>query len=270
MSIPFVLVIAMAAVFGPLCSWLALRRARSWAVWFIFGTILGPIAAALLLMAPPGRCPSCGTPTRGWPHVCEGCGLMFGGVVPMLATDPEAANGLTLATEGPDPGAAMRPTKPASRRSSTKGGGASSPIAVGPGPDADSPETRPATRLGRRASAVPRETAPAGSSAQTLAILGSGVFVGGSDVLQIGSRYFIARVGSDLQVLGPIHISPSAIAMKVKLNDAETTVVSDRVLITGRGRNAGRTLAFAGVSIEPGVDLEQQLTGSRRQKAAAK
>ena len=40
MSIPFVLIVVMAAVFGPVCSWLALRRARSWAVWFIFGVLL--------------------------------------------------------------------------------------------------------------------------------------------------------------------------------------------------------------------------------------
>ena len=52
--------------------------------------------------------------------------------------------------------------------------------------------------------------------------------------LQIGSRYFLARVGTKLNLLGPIHISPSAVAASVTLADAEVAVLADRLLITGR------------------------------------
>jgi hypothetical protein len=266
LSIPFVLIVVMAAVFGPVCSWLALRRARSWAVWFIFGVLLGPIAAGLLLAAPPGRCPSCATPTVGWPRLCASCGFAFGEPA-TLSSQGDGTPGLTLAVATPGatsgPGPSSRPGKRGPARDAAS-------VAERPPTSEtdDSPETRPATRLGRRATAIPR-AASDGAASQTLAIMGSGVFVGGSDVLQIGSRYFLARVGGEFQALGPIHMSPSAVAMKMKINDIETTVVADRVLITGRGRASGRTLAFAGVSTEPGMNIEQELTGRRRQKATA-
>ena len=269
MSIPFVLIVVMAAVFGPVCSWLALRRARSWAVWFIFGVLLGPIAVGLLLAAPPGRCPSCAAPTRGWPRLCASCGFVFGDPATVPA-EGVGTPGLTLAVATPGTPTSPAPTpRSGGRRGSTRNvAGPADSAGPASNPTEDSPETRRATRLGRRATAIPRTTSD-GAAAQSLAILGSGVFVGGSDELQIGSRYFLARVGGEFHALGPIHMSPSAVAMKMKINDAETTVVADRLLITGRGRLSGRTLAFAGVSMEPGMNLEQELTGRRRQKAAA-
>jgi hypothetical protein len=267
LSIPFVLIVVMAAVFGPVCSWLALRRARSWAVWFIFGVLLGPIAVGLLLAAPPGRCPSCAAPVRGWPRACASCGFAFG-EPPTLPSERDGTPGLTLAVATPESMSPPAPTARSGKRGPTKSAAAA--VAVDPVTSEidDSPETRPATRLGRRATAIPRAAAD-GAASQTLAIMGSGVFVGGSDDLQIGSRYFLARVGGEFQALGPIHMSPSAVAMKMKINDTETTVVADRVLITGRGRASGRTLAFAGVSMEPGMNIEQELTGRRHQKVAA-
>src|SRR5687768_13544779 len=175
----------MAAVFGPVCSWLALRRARSWAVWFFFGVLLGPIAVGLLLAAPPGRCPSCAAPTRGWPHLCASCGFVFGDP-PTVPAEGVGTPGLTLAvaTPGTTTGAAPSPRSGGRRGSSTdvaRPGDSADPAS---GQIVDSPETRRATRLGRRATAIPRTTSD-GAAAQSLAILGSGVFVGGSDELQI-------------------------------------------------------------------------------------
>jgi hypothetical protein len=268
LSIPFVLFVAMAAVFGPVCSWLALRRARSWATWFIFGVLIGPLAVVLLVAAPPGRCPSCGTATRGWPSRCAGCGLEFAGAAPGGA---EAGGSPALAPSTATTGPAQRELAPrsTSRRSASNGTVTEATAGTTNG-TADSPETRPATRLGRRATAVARAASDrTGGASQTVAILGSGVFVGGSDELQIGSRYLFARVGNELQALGPIHMSPSAVATKLKLTDVETTVVSDRLLITGRGRASGRTLAFAGVTMEPGMDIEREIRGRRRPKVAA-
>lgn len=56
---------------------IALTRFRSRGLWWLFGSILGPIAIALLLKAPPGRCMICGERVRGWPSACASCGASF-------------------------------------------------------------------------------------------------------------------------------------------------------------------------------------------------
>ena len=90
--------------------------------------------------------------------------------------------------------------------------------------------------------------------------------MGGNAALQIGSRYLFARVGTKLHLLGPIHISPSAVAARVTLADVEVAVLSDRLLITGRA-GSDVSLAFSSVAAEPGVDLEQQLLVRARRRA---
>ena len=120
------------------------------------------------------------------------------------------------------------------------------------------------------AGATPQTTSAASTrSIGTVAILGSGIFIGGSASLQIGSRYFLAKVGTKLHVLGPIHISPSAVAARVTLADIEAaTVLADRLLINGRaGTNV--SLAFSSVTVEPDVDLERQLLAPTRRRAVA-
>ena len=56
-NLPIVLVL-VAGVFAPLTGWFAPRRSRQPVLWFLFGAVLGPVALALLAIAPPGRCPS--------------------------------------------------------------------------------------------------------------------------------------------------------------------------------------------------------------------
>jgi hypothetical protein len=92
----------------------------------------------------------------------------------------------------------------------------------------------------------------------SLSILGSAIYVGGSEPLQIGSRYLLARFGTHLQVLGPVHVSAAAIATRLELSDIDATVVGDRLLITGRARSKV-SLAFSGVAVESGIDLEAEL-----------
>ena len=131
---------------------------------------------------------------------------------------------------------------------------------------------RPASSLGLRASVVTPAAAPAPVLSQpepAVAILGSGIFVGGNEPLQIGSRYFLARVGPELQALGPIHISPSIVAARVKMADTQATVIADRLLITGRDGERGPTLAFSAVSAEYGVDLEASLNARPDSSAVA-
>ena len=84
-----------ALVFGPLAGRLALDRQRQPIVWLIFGALLGPIAIALLILAPPGACPRCNEPVAGWPSDCPICGEYL---VPPAA----ARLGRTLGGSQPD------------------------------------------------------------------------------------------------------------------------------------------------------------------------
>jgi hypothetical protein len=245
LPLPVIALVVSGIIFAPMASWLAVQRGRSWAAWFVFGAALGPIAVGLLLAAPPGRCPSCGTRTRGWPRRCEGCGVEFRrGLAGTEVEVPSAP--AKIAPPRPEPPGAVRRVAPA-------------------GTTAE-PGRRSATELGRRP--TPPPASPAARSSSTVEILGSGIFMGGNASLQIGSRYLLARVGPKLHLLGPIHISPSAIAARVTLADAVATVLADRLLITGRA-GSELSLVFSNVVAEPGVDLEEQLVVPTTQRAVA-
>lgn len=72
------LFVVVAGVFAPLSAWFAIQRSRQPLIWFVFGAIIGPLALALLALAPPGRCPSCAAPIDGWPSTCRRCGRALG------------------------------------------------------------------------------------------------------------------------------------------------------------------------------------------------
>lgn len=133
------LVVALTAgVFAPISGWLATRRSRNAAVWFVFGALIGPVAPVLLAIAPPGRCPVCDAPVDGWPAACELCGTTFGrGVAADLPSAPShteiaprtevrpapapAESGVAVAAElGPS----SRPTRMRRPRTSGAGSGA--------------------------------------------------------------------------------------------------------------------------------------------------
>lgn len=288
LSFPFLLLIASAILFAPLASWLALQRERSWALWFLFGVALGPFASLLLVLAPPGRCPACGTPTVGWPRGCANCGLVFGApagraALPTMIGRPAAANAGTAAIvaaesagRGPTPRSEPAPNLEAATTTVV------SPVRQ---PAGIEPASRSATALGRRATIeaaerarttpappeAPRATPSAAPrpAAGTLAILGSGVFIGGSESLQVGSRYLLARVGADLHVLGPVHISPAAIAARIPLAGVEPTLLADRLLLTSIRPGRGSNLAFGGVSLERGIDVARDLRAPRKRRPAS-
>jgi hypothetical protein len=90
------------------------------------------------------------------------------------------------------------------------------------------------------------------------------VFIGGSETLQIGSRYLLARVGSELHVLGPVHVDPEAIAVRVPLGDVEPTILADRLFIAPGSSGQGPELAFGAVLLERGIDLDRELASDGR------
>jgi hypothetical protein len=289
-SFPILPFIVSAILFAPLASWLALRRARPWALWFVFGAALGPIATLLLVFSPPGRCPTCDTRSVGWPRSCTNCGLVFnwrsagnepGTAAGQIAPAPAAAGSTVVQPASALPAAmsarGTRGTLRTATRSSATVPRADLPEngATPPPPavlDADEPGHRSATTLGQRATAVtapsPR-TAPHQAAPDALAIIGSGVFIGGSESLQIGSRYLLARVGSELHVLGPVHVSPAAVATRLRLDGVEPVLVADRLLIAPVPPGGGPDLAFGGVILEVNADAARELLGTRPRRSTS-
>ena len=116
-----------------------------------------------------------------------------------------------------------------------------------------------ATGLGHRPDAVASpgpnpEPAPAPEPA--IQIVGSGVYMGGNRPIETGSRYLLARVGSELQVLGPIHLNAGQVADRLPVGEIDVFVLDDRLLIGSRNGRDDATMAFVAVSLERGVDLE--------------
>ena len=289
-DVPFGLVVLAGSVtiFGPLAAWVALARGRFAPLWFVYGAILGPIAVAILLAAPPGRCQACGWRVRGWTDTCLACGNdVTTGLPPEGEVDLSRTPGIAAAAP---PVLSIAPGSDATggTRFGRSGG---APVAVGPGrPDpglrfAGGSGVLAATR-DQRASAVdagwtsgsaavaparsapddwdpvPLSIAPAAPDSEPdddddrpFAVLGSGVFVGGNRPLQPGSRYLLARVGPELQVFGPLHLNPASVATRMATKDIEVTVVGDRLTIGGNSPLMDVALAFVGITVEPGVDI---------------
>jgi hypothetical protein len=347
LDLPFVplLVAAWLSAFVPLAGWLASRRDRSIGMWAFFGAVIGPVAAVLLVLAPPGHCPTCGQPTRGWLRSCTACGSsLIGGragettaeeatripatasATPATATEPAAepadrtrpatvtlaertrrgrveTNGSRRAPVGRnDRTAAISPG--AGSGSELEAGTTRPATALGRRPDdvpagvgalpetseaiAQSPDeaTRPATRPRRgRAAAgheeeappapelvpVPAEDAPAPrkrATRATVTMLGSGVYIGGNRPLQPGSRYLVARVGTEFQAFGPVHLNPSTLADRVSRADVEAVIVDRRLLVSSRDGRSPISMVFQALDIEPGIDLEMALRSRSRQPVA--
>jgi hypothetical protein len=239
LSIPIVVFVASAIIFAPLAAWFAHRRARSSLVWLVFGAVLGPAALAILVLAPPGQCPACHEPVAGWPRACANCGFGFGGQ-PIERTEQGAARVVafrspTVVPSGPRDG--FRPAVVMSHPP---------PFTLG------SPAIR---ATGRAAVALLPDEA--------VTYLGSGVYMGGSVSLQVGSRYGLVRAGSDLHVLGPIHVDHLAVAARVPVNAIEPSLVGDRLLIAPVESRHGPDLAFGNVLLDRHTDVVQVLTSHR-------
>jgi hypothetical protein len=260
-----VLVAALAWLvgFGAAAGWLALRHRRNAAVWAALGAVLGPVALVIVSVAPPGRCWSCATPTRGWLTICGWCGEdVRGPHQPEPA--PTRAASLTV-IDGAGGGSASAATTRRRQRSKRKDVVAPASSGADPGPQAPA---APAGGLARPARVQRLQSARGNGSisAATVAAerleresiahaaqeprefaVASAIYVTGSKGLLAGGRYRIAILSDVLQILGPVHVDPWAVAFERTLEGVEAIASQDRLVITAQGR-APLTLVFMSVA----------------------
>ena len=214
-NLPVALLLA-AGVFAPVSAWVATRRSRRPAIWFVFGAFLGPVALALLVLAPPGRCPTCGSPIRGWPEDCPRCGTPLPAAIGQTARRRPGPKTVPIAPTGEaagrDTGAPLR----AGARVAVQPTAGRAPVVD------DGPQSRGRARF----------------RAPVVAVLGSGIYLSGTAGLEIGARYGIARVSipgdERLRVFGPIDIGQMTVRHDGRLDDFEVIESDDRLVVAGR------------------------------------
>ncbi len=236
--------IVIAGIFAPLVGWVAGRRARNPAIWFVYGALTGPIALAILLAAPVGRCPACETAVAGWPPACTTCGTPVGGIRAALAGGSPA---------GPRPiGADLA----AGSAGSTVATGRRVPVA----PPSDAVQASPTVRLSGAA-------APAGTSATSGAapdgaaerVLAMGVYLSGNAGMEVGAVYALARVGDLVRVFGPTDAGQLTVRFERRLDDVDVTSLDDRIIIAGRTGRTPTSFVLRAVGGMRGETLERAL-----------
>lgn len=242
--LPVALLLA-AGVFAPVSAWAATRRSRRPAIWFVFGAFLGPVAVGLLALAPPGRCPTCGSPIRGWPQDCPRCGAPLPaaiGPTPGRRRGPET---VPIAPTGEAAGTDTGAPVPASARVAMPPTAGRTPVAD------DGPQSRGRARF----------------RAPVVEVLGSGIYLSGTAGLEIGARYGVARVsipGDDrLRVFGPIDIGQMTVRHDGRLDDFEVIESDDRLIVAGR---LGRSTLMVVLRVGGGTsssELEATLQSGR-------
>jgi hypothetical protein len=260
-GIPIVLVL-LAGIGAPLAGWYATRRLRNPGVWFFIGALTGPIALGLLALAPPGRCPVCDTPVRGWPTLCDHCGVRLqDGEEPVspMADNPATAAAVAVtrsdrATEPPQAPFAP-PTPIGSARTAVRRDGKSSwpdrpmasPMSLG---------TRPTFTASNYVAATHAPEATAGE------VLSTGVYISGNAGLEFGACYAIARDGDRLRVFGPVDAGQLTVRHEGPVHDFDVTAMDDRVIIAGREGRSSVAIVFRTIGGMRAADLELALTSS--------
>jgi hypothetical protein len=260
-GIPIVLVL-LAGVAAPLAGWYATRRARDPAVWFVLGVVLGPLAIALLALAPPGRCPNCDLRIEGWASICDQCGVS-------LAT---GAAGVSRPAAPPRPVERdpVRWPDPTDRPFAPRAPAATAPTPIGTARTAMRREAQGSwpsqtmvspMALGTRASftASNFEAATTGDDITAGEVLSTGVYISGNAGLEIGATYAIARDGDRLRVFGPVDTGQLKVRHEGPLLDFDVTAMDDRVIISGREGRSSLAIVFRTVGGMRAADLELAL-----------
>lgn len=259
LALPFLLT---ALAFAPITALVARSRDRQPLIWSFLGVLLGPIALALVVFAPPGRCGSCGQLVEGWPSHCAVCGALL----PTPLSHQERST-------GPAPlGVVGVPATPA-----TPAVPEALPSIVRPFPASiDAEPERPAsvvTRAGpSRAEARPHRSgqSPAAVDRALLPdtietrVLATAVYVTGSASLEPGRRYTIAIHGSRLRFLGPVDMDPSAVALDHAVGDVDATAIEGRLIVSDAGGRSLLVLAFMAVAGATPDGLAQAIVDAAR------
>jgi hypothetical protein len=277
--------VVSAAVFGPIAGWLAGRRDRQPILWLAYGAVLGPLAALLLWVAPPGRCSMCDSPVRGWPSVCPMCGgpLTIGAGAGRYQTmergDIEAV-APTFELEAERMAALPEPFPPQTMPVLTR----VAPHVVDSAEDAAIPS--PPIRLPIERSAAPRARRPgiAERAGATLPrptfepdleaaeqVLATAVYFGGTAGLAVGGRYVITRQGPMFRLLGPVDLDPTRVALERPLARLTAVAIGERLVIT-EGDTARVSLAIgmgalagmSGPELEVALSIPDESTSNRR------
>jgi hypothetical protein len=252
------------AVFGLASARVATSQDRVGLVWFAFGAILGPIALVLLRAAPPARCRSCLTPTRGWLTVCAWCHadvrvipLETTALVAKMTKSPnERDRPMVRDHAWPIVEAAIenaRPTPALPPVSISKPG----PVQASRPSGLDLPPIGRLTRPAQDRSPTPFEgqgtTARAPSAAterkaDETGVRATATYITGSTALEPGHRYIISVDGARLRLLGPVNVDPSVVALELDMADMDATSMAGRLLISQHGGRSGSVLAFMSVA----------------------
>jgi hypothetical protein len=267
----------VAGVCAPIASWLATRRFRNPAVWFVLGAIEGPLALILLLAAPPGRCPNCDALVDGWPTWCDTCGARLRDGAPREDIDAEEARPWR------EPAQVLRPaTTSIVERASIVAPPTSIDVArtglrrdvrpAGPARVARTTRTARTPRAPRStAETAPRDHTPpaitasnyqlatASSDDGTGEVLSTGVYISGNAGLEIGACYAIARSGDQLRVFGPVDAGQLTVRHEGAVADFEVTAMDDRVIISGREGRSSLAIVFRTIGGMRAADLEAAL-----------
>jgi len=269
-------VLIIVGVCAPVTGWLASRRSRHPATWFLLGALTGPLATILLAIAPPGRCPNCEARVVGWPSTCARChsrlrdgapprdlpvgaggGGMSGFASPRISpTEPRIATGSIV-----ERAALVAPPTPIdTARVATR---------WEPRPARGTRPTRASESGALRAVMAPpaitasnRELATGPTEDATGDVLSTGVYISGNAGLEIGACYAIARKDDRLRVFGPVDAGQLTIRHEGALGDFDVTAMDDRVIISGRDGRSSVAMVLRTIGGMRAEQLEAALSPS--------
>ena len=244
------LVALSALVFAPASSWVAARRGRNWALWLMYGIVIGPVALLIVGVAPPAVCPRCGSSWPGWAGQCAACSAAVdrsilgvaqrtGRSRPVADRDDRHAG----ANTDPDRDDAQVPRVPPSTTTVA---------------DVDFQARPPGGAVPGSQPAIARAPDP-GRTPGVGMVLATGIFLGGSPSLTIGLPYCVEIRGERLVVTGPLTTTPGKIVVEQARDVAEVALTNGQVVITAGMRPRGRpevSLIFG--SIVTGRDSHEE------------
>jgi hypothetical protein len=256
-GVPVILVL-IAGIGAPLAGWYATRRYRNPGTWFVLGALTGPVALALLALAPPGRCPECDARVDGWAAICDRCDeplparMVFGSRMPD-ASPPSPAPVPIMAGATSTARPLAMPTPIDRARSSAR----REPANGWP----DRPMASPMS-LGVRPTFTPSNYVAATTGDQPSGdVLSTGVYLSGNAGLEVGACYAIARDGDRVRVFGPVDAGQLTIRHDGPIDDFDVTAMDDRVIISGRAGRSGAAFVFRTIGGMRAADLELALGG---------